>query len=63
MNDTKPNIIRDKSFQFALKIIELSQSLKKEHNYEIANQVIKSGTGIGANVEEAQAAQSKKDFI
>ena len=63
MNIEKPNIIRDKSFQFALKIIELSQSLKEERNYEIANQIIRSGTSIGANVEEAQAAQSKKDFI
>ena len=63
MNNEKPSIIRDKSFQFALKIIELSQSLKEERNYEIANQIIRSGTSIGANVEEAQAAQSKKDFI
>ena len=63
MNNEKPNIIRDKSFQFALKIIELSQSLKEERNYEIANQIIRCGTSIGANVEEAQAAQSKKDFI
>jgi four helix bundle protein len=53
MSDTKPNIIRDNSFQFALKVIELFRLLKKEHNYEIANQVIKSGTSIGANVEEA----------
>ena len=63
MNNEKPNIIRDKSFQFALKIIELSQSLKEERNYEIANQIIRCGTSIGANVEESQAAQSKKDFI
>ena len=63
MGNEKQNIIKDKSFQFALKIIELSQSLKKEYNYEIANQLIRSGTSIGANVEEAQAAQSKKDFI
>jgi four helix bundle protein len=63
MNNEKPNIIRDKSFHFALKIIALSQSLKEDRNYEIANQIIRSGTSIGANVEEAQAAQSKKDFI
>lgn len=59
----KSNIIRDKSFAFALKIVELSMMLKKENNYEIARQVLRSGTSIGANVEEAQAAQSKKDFI
>jgi four helix bundle protein len=61
--EIKSNIIRDKSFVFALKIIELSASLKKDSNYEIASQVLRSGTSIGANVEEAQAAQSRKDFI
>lgn len=61
--EIKSNIIRDKSFVFALKIIELSGSLKKDCNYEIASQVLRSGTSIGANVEEAQAAQSRKDFI
>ena len=59
----RPNIVRDKSFGFALKIIELSKSLKKDNNYEIASQILRSGTSIGANVEEAQAAQSKKDFV
>jgi four helix bundle protein len=61
--ELKPNIIRDKSFVFALKIIHLSKTLKKENNFEIASQVLRSGTSIGANVEEAQAAQSKRDFI
>jgi four helix bundle protein len=59
----RPNIIKDRSFGFALKIIELSGSLKKDNNYEIASQVLRSGTSIGANVEEAQAAQSKRDFV
>lgn len=59
----KPNIIKDRSFSFALKIIELSRSLKKENHYEIAGQILRSGTSIGANVEEAQAAQSKRDFV
>jgi four helix bundle protein len=61
--ELKPNIIRDKSFVFALKIIHLSMTLKKENNFEIASQVLRSGTSIGANVEEAQAAQSKRDFV
>lgn len=61
--ENKPNIVKDKSFQFALKIIELSGTLKKDYNYEIASQVLRSGTSIGANIEEAQAAQSKRDFI
>lgn len=38
-------------------------TLKKENNFEIASQVLRSGTSIGANVEEAQAAQSKRDFV
>ena len=59
----KPNIIKDKSFSFALKIIELARALKKDNNFEIASQVLRSGTSIGANVEEAQAAQSKRDFV
>ena len=59
----KPNIIKDRSFSFALKIIELARELKKGNNFEIASQILKSGTSIGANVEEAQAAQSKKDFV
>jgi four helix bundle protein len=59
----KPNIIKDKSFGFALKIIELARVLKKDNNYEIASQVLRSGTSIGANIEEAQAAQSKRDFV
>lgn len=59
----KPNVVKDKSFGFALKIIELSRSLKKDNNYEIAGQILRSGTSIGANVEEAQAAQSKRDFV
>lgn len=62
-SELKPNIIRDKSFVFALKIIHLSMTLKKENNFEIASQVLRSGTSIGANVEEAQAAQSKRDFV
>jgi four helix bundle protein len=61
--EVKPNIVKDKSFGFALKIIELSTSLKKGNNFEIASQILRSGTSIGANIEEAQAAQSKKDFV
>jgi len=60
----KINVVRDKSFKFALKIIELYRYLcddKKE--YVLSKQLLRAGTSVGANVEEAQAAQSKKDFI
>ena len=59
----KENIIADKTFDFALQIISLFIQLKKENEYVISKQLLKSGTSIGANVEESSAAQSKKDFI
>ena len=59
----KQNIIADKSFQFALDIIELDRKLTQQREFILSKQVLKSGTSIGANVEEAQAAQSKKDFV
>jgi four helix bundle protein len=57
------NIIIDKSFKFSLNIISLYKKLVAENEYVISKQILKSGTSIGANVEEAQGGQSKKDFI
>jgi len=58
------SIIVTKSYQFALKIIELYKFLSYEKKeYVLSKQILKSGTSIGANVEEAQAAISKRDFI
>ena len=59
----KKNEILDQSFDFALKIIELAKFLKNKKEYVISNQILRSGTSVGANVSEAQAAQSTKDFI
>lgn len=59
----KRNIIKKKSFSFALEIIKLSKELTKRKEFVISRQLLKSGTSIGANVEEAGAAQSKRDFI
>jgi four helix bundle protein len=59
----KENIIATKTFDFALSIVNLFIELKKENEFIISKQIIRSGTSIGANVEEAIAAQSKKDFI
>ena len=56
-------MISEKSFQFSLGIIELYKQLKSENEYVISKQLLRSGTSIGANVEEASAAQTKKDFI
>lgn len=55
--------IRTKSFEFAPKIIRLSNKLQQKREYVISNQLVRAGTSIGANVEEAQAGQSRKDFI
>jgi four helix bundle protein len=59
----KENIIAIKTFDFALSIIKLFIELKKENEFIISKQIIRSGTSIGANVEEAIAAQSRKDFV
>ena len=59
----KDNVIAEKSFEFALKIIQLYKKLQLENEFVISKQVLRSGTSIGANIQEASAAFSKKDFI
>ena len=59
----KENLIANKTFDFSLTIIDLFIRLKKENEFIISKQIIRSGTSIGANIEEGIAAQSKKDFI
>ena len=55
--------IQKKSYVFALSIIKLSRGLKSANEFILANQILKSGTSIGANVEEAIGGQSTKDFL
>jgi four helix bundle protein len=60
------NDITERTFDFALRIIKLSQFLNKKYKIEenvLSKQILRSGTSIGANVEEAQAGQSRADFI
>lgn len=59
----KKNLIQDKSFDFALQVIGLYQQLIDNREYILSKQVLRSGTSIGACVEEAIAAESRKDFI
>ncbi len=57
------NVIREKSYQFALNIINLFQELKSNHEFVLSKQLLRSGTSIGANVEEAIGGQTRKDFF
>ena len=58
------NAIQEKSFQFAIRIINLYKYMQTEHNeYVLAKQLLRCGTSIGANVAESQQAQSRPDFI
>ena len=56
--------ITDRSFDFAVRIVRLCQFLEKQDRVSktLANQLLRSGTSVGANIEEAQAGQSKADF-
>ena len=58
------NIVKDKSYSFALRIIKLYKHLLAEHKeYVLSKQILRSGTSIGALVTEAEHAQSKRDFL
>ena len=57
------NIILKKTIEFSLSIIEYCELLQIQKKFVIAQQLLKSGTSIGANVHEAQNAESKIDFI
>ncbi len=63
MRNDKENLIAKLSLEFALNIIEFSEMLEEHRRFVIAKQLLKSGTSIGANVREAQNAESKADFI
>ncbi len=58
----KENIILERSFEFALKIVELYRQMSEQKEFVLSKQILRSGTSIGANVEEASAGYSKKDF-
>lgn len=58
----KENPILNLSLEFALIIIEFTAEMKSQKHYEIARQLLRSGTSIGANISEAQQAESRADF-
>ena len=58
------NVIQEKSYEFAVEIIKTYQMLKKTNReYDLFRQFLRSGTSIGANIQESAAAQTKKDFL
>ena len=59
----RENAIVKLTFDFVLQIIEFAEILEERKKFVIANQTLKAGTSIGANVNEAQSAESLKDFI
>lgn len=62
MRDDKENLIVKKTFDFALNAIDYSENLRTLHKYEMASQLFRRGTSIGANVWEAQNAESNDKF-
>ncbi len=61
--EVKDNLIQTKTFDFAKQIIYLYKHLKSKNEFIISKQLLRSGTSIEANVEEANAGASKKDFV
>jgi four helix bundle protein len=57
------SVVQEKSFDFSLKIIEVYKRLSAQNEFVLSKQLLRSGTSIGANVEEALAAQSRRDFL
>ncbi|MCL6614284.1 MAG: four helix bundle protein [Firmicutes bacterium] len=57
------NVVQEKSFDFALKIIALYKALQLRGERVLSGQLLRAGTSIGANVEEANAGQTRRDFL
>ena len=62
-NKKEDNLIVNLTFHFALAIMEFVEKLQEEKKFVVSNQLLKSGTSIGANVHEAQNAESRSDFV
>lgn len=61
---TKDNVVKDKSFGFAIKVVKLYKHLTEmRQEYIMSKQLLRSGTAIGAMVREADQAESRKDFV
>ena len=63
MRNDKDNLIVKLTFELAIKVVSFSEKIRAQNRFEMASQVFRSGTSIGANIREAQNAESKRDFI
>ncbi len=59
----KKNIIKNKTFDFAIRVINLSKFLRNRREFILSRQILRSGTSIGAMIRESEHAESKMDFI
>jgi four helix bundle protein len=59
----KSSLVKEKSYSFALRIIAVARWLRRQKEFELAGQILRSGTGIGSNIEEALAGISRADFV
>lgn len=59
----KENVIKNKSFEFALCVVKMFQSLQEKKEFVLSKQILRCGTSVGAMVREAEHAESKADFI
>ncbi len=57
------SIVKQKSYDFALEVVRFCAQLRDRKHFEISSQLLRSGTSIGANVEEALAGRSRKEFF
>ena len=63
VGENKSNPVREKAFHFALEIIKIARALGNNNEYVISKQLVRSGTAVGAIVEEAIGAESRRDFL
>lgn len=57
------NVVRERSFELAVAVVRLCTRLQHKHEYILSKQLLRSGTSIGANIEEALAGHSRRDFL
>jgi four helix bundle protein len=63
VSEPQASPVREKSFEFAVAVVRLQKALVEHREYEVSRQLVRSGTAIGALVEEAIGAESRKDFL